>query len=67
MGRFTKVESVAQFLAVEEEGYTHPNRVGDWDFRSFTFAPDQIVVNQGDKVTLHFVGVQGVHHVITAD
>ena len=44
-----------------------PNKVGAWDFRSFTFAPDQIVVNQGDKVTLHFIGVQGAHHVITVD
>jgi hypothetical protein len=43
---------------------TPPNKVGAWDFRSFTFAPDQIVVNQGDKVTLHFIGVQGAHHVI---
>jgi hypothetical protein len=41
-----------------------PNKVGAWDFRSFTFSPDQIVVNQGDKVTLHFIGVQGAHHVI---
>ncbi len=46
---------------------TEPNKVGAWDFRSFTFAPDQIVVNQGDKVTLHFIGVQGAHHVITVD
>jgi plastocyanin len=44
-----------------------PNKVGAWDFRSFTFAPDQIVVNQGDKVTLHFIGVLGVHHIITVD
>ena len=43
---------------------TEPNKVGAWDFRSFSFAPDQIVVNQGDKVTLHFIGVQGAHHVI---
>ena len=43
---------------------TPPNKVGSWDFRSFTFSPDQIVVNQGDKVTLHFIGVQGAHHVI---
>jgi plastocyanin len=43
---------------------TAPNKVGAWDFRSFTFAPDQIVVNQGDKVTLHFIGVQGAHHVV---
>jgi hypothetical protein len=28
---------------------TAPNKVGAWDFRSFTFSPDQIVVNQGDK------------------
>ena len=46
---------------------TPPNKVGAWDFRSFTFGPDQIVVNQGDKVTLHFIGVQGAHHVITVD
>jgi hypothetical protein len=46
---------------------TLPNQAGAWDFRSFTFAPDQIVVNQGDKVTLHFIGVQGVHHLITVD
>ncbi len=46
---------------------TEPNKAGAWDFRSFAFAPAQIVVNQGDKVTLHFVGVQGAHHVITVD
>lgn len=44
-----------------------PNKVGAWDMRSFTFAPDQIVVNQGDMVTLHFLGVQGPHHVITVE
>ena len=46
---------------------TEPNKVGSWDFRSFTFSPAQIVVNQGDKVTLHFIGVQGAHHVVTVD
>ena len=44
-----------------------PNEAGAWDMRAFTFAPDQIVVNQGDTVTLHFLGVQGPHHVITVD
>jgi hypothetical protein len=44
-----------------------PNKVGAWDFRSFTFSPSQIIVNQGDKVTLHFIGVQGAHHIITVD
>jgi plastocyanin len=46
---------------------TTPNKVGAWDFRSFTFSPDQIVVNQGDKVTLHFIGVQGAHHVVSVE
>ncbi len=44
-----------------------PNKVGAWDMRAFTFAPDQIAVNQGDIVTLHFLGVQGPHHVITVE
>jgi hypothetical protein len=44
-----------------------PNKVGAWDFRSFTFSPSQIIVNQGDKVTIHFIGVQGAHHLITID
>ena len=44
-----------------------PNKVGAWDMRAFTFAPDQIVVNQGDTVTLHFLGVQGPHHIITVE
>ncbi len=34
---------------------------------SFTFLPDQIVVNQGDTVVLHFIGVQGAHHLITVN
>ena len=46
---------------------TQPNKIGAWDFRSFAFVPSEIVVNQGDKVTLHFVGVQGAHHVITVE
>jgi plastocyanin len=35
--------------------------------RVFTFEPSQIVVNQGDKVTLHFADVQGAHYTITVD
>ena len=46
---------------------TQPNKVGAWDFRSFAFSPSQIIVNQGDKVALHFIGVQGAHHVIAVD
>jgi hypothetical protein len=46
---------------------TPPNKAGAWDFRSFAFAPSQIIVSQGDAVTLHFEGVQGFHHVITVE
>ena len=46
---------------------TSPDKIGGWSIRSFTFDPSMIVVHQGDKVTLHFVGVQGVHHLITVN
>lgn len=46
---------------------TEPNKAGAWDFRSFTFVPAQIVVTQGDNVTLHFIGVQGPHHIVNVD
>ncbi len=40
---------------------------GGWKVRQFMFAPSQIVVNQGDEVTLNFVDVQGPEHMITVD
>ncbi len=43
---------------------TPPDKSGAWNFRSFTFSTSQIVVFQGDKVTLNFVGVQGPYHFI---
>lgn len=46
---------------------TPPDKTGAWKFRSFTFDPSMIVVHQGDKVTLHFIGVQGAHHIISVD
>ena len=46
---------------------TPPDTTGAWKFRVFTFEPSQIVVNQGDKVTLHFADVQGAHYNIAVD
>ena len=46
---------------------TPPDKTGAWKFRVFTFEPSQIVVNQGDKVTLHFADVQGAHYTIKVD
>ena len=44
-----------------------PDSTGAWMIRSFTFVPAQIVVHQGDFVTLNFVGVQGFHHEIEVE
>jgi len=46
---------------------TPPDKTAAWKFRVFTFEPSQIVVNQGDKVTLHFADVQGAHYTIAVD
>jgi len=46
---------------------TPPDKTGAWKFRSFTFDPSMIVVHQGDRVTLHFVGVQGARHIISVE
>ena len=46
---------------------TPPDKTGSWKFRVFTFEPSQIVVKQGDKVTLHFADVQGAHYTIAVD
>lgn len=40
---------------------------GGWKIRQFMFVPSQIVVHQGDQVTLNFVDVQGDHHAITVE
>lgn len=46
---------------------TKPDEAGAWRVRSFVFHPAQIIVRQGDRVTLHFVGVQGPSHRIKVD
>ena len=44
-----------------------PNDQGDWTVRAFIFQPSQVVVRQGDKVALNFVGVQGPSHMIAIE
>jgi hypothetical protein len=46
---------------------TPPTDDGAWRMRTFVFEPRQVVVFQGDPVTLHFVGVQGPSHRIQID
>ena len=44
-----------------------PHEQGDWTVLAFVLQPSQIVVKQGDKVVLNFVGVQGPSHTIAVD
>jgi plastocyanin len=46
---------------------TPPDAGGAWRIRAFVFQPAQITVQAGDKVRLHFVGVQGPAHRIAVE
>jgi plastocyanin len=46
---------------------SEPDVDGDWRIRSFAFQPAQIIVHQGEQVTLNFVGVQGPSHQIAIE
>jgi Cupredoxin-like domain len=40
---------------------------GNWKVRTFVFDPSQIVVHEGDNITLNILDVQGDHHAITVE
>lgn len=42
-----------------------PNAQGRWEVSAYVWQPSQIVVNQGDEVTLEFVGINGAEHPTT--
>jgi hypothetical protein len=42
-----------------------PDQTGHWGVEVYVFQPSQIVVNQGDEVTLDFVGINGRSHPVT--
>ena len=44
-----------------------PDEQGNWSVRAFVFQPSQLVVKQGDKIVLNFVGVQGPSHTIAIE
>jgi len=46
---------------------TPPDEQGNWKIRAFEFSPSQMVVNEGDEITLNFLAVQGSHHVISVE
>lgn len=39
-----------------------PNDVGRWEVSTYMFMPSQVIVNEGDEVTLEYVGVNGAEH-----
>ena len=42
-----------------------PDDSGRWEVAVYVFDPRQIFVNEGDEVTLEFVGINGASHPIT--
>jgi len=44
-----------------------PDDTGRWEIAVYVFDPRQIVVDEGDEVTLEFVGINGASHPITIE
>lgn len=44
-----------------------PNEEGRWEVAAYLWSANQIIVNQGDEVTLQFVGVNGASHPTTIE
>lgn len=53
----------------EGAGYVlkQPNAEGRWEVAVYVWDPRQIIVDQGDEVTLEFVGINGAAHPTTID
>jgi hypothetical protein len=42
-----------------------PDPSGRWEVSAYVWQPSQIIVDQGDEVTIEFVGINGAHHPTT--
>ena len=53
----------------EGKGYElkAPNAEGRWEVSTYRWDPSQIIVNQGDEVTLEILGVNGAEHPTVID
>jgi plastocyanin len=51
----------------EGNGYIlkKPDQTGRWEVSTYVWQPSQIIVNEGDEVTLEFVGINGAEHPTT--
>jgi plastocyanin len=39
-----------------------PDQTGRWEVSAYVWMPNQLIVNQGDEVTIEFVGINGGAH-----
>lgn len=44
-----------------------PDDTGRWEIAVYVFDPRQIIVDEGDEVTLDFVGINGASHPVTIE
>jgi len=57
-------EAFPQTALPEGGGYIlkAPNEADRWEVSAYMFMPSQIIVNEGDEVTLEYVGINGAEH-----
>jgi plastocyanin len=48
-------------------GLKAPDATGRWEVSAYRWEPSQIIVNQGDEVTLEVVGINGAEHPSTIE
>jgi len=44
-----------------------PDKAGKWQVSTYIFHPAQVIVRQGDRVTLKILGINGAKHTVTID
>jgi plastocyanin len=42
-----------------------PDQTGRWEVSAYVWQPSQIIINEGDEVTIEFVGINGASHPTT--
>lgn len=68
-GANVEKEKFPETALPEGGGYVlkKPNDEGRWEIAVYVFDPRQITVDEGDEVTLEFVGINGASHPITIE
>ncbi len=66
-GTNIKKEPFPETLPPKESGVEvrEPDENGRWRVSTYLFMPNQIHVNEGDNVTLQFIGINGGSHPVT--